>query len=207
MARKEIQMQRRHFVALSAFSAIATAIKAIAVPTKEINTMAAHSLDLSPAPLHPLQMIVSPDDVPVYQMNGGGEARLLATAETTNGAWFMGRFREDPGFMTPLHVHPHTDEQVYVLEGVLSVYIDDKWHELRPGTLGVLPRGKPHAQGNRSDKPVHLIGTGAPGGFEKLFPSVDALMKRMKPGTPEYMEELKKIMTSCGVITLGPAPV
>jgi uncharacterized cupin superfamily protein len=51
----------------------------------------------------------------------------------------MGRFREEPGFMTSLHFHHHTDEQVYVIDGVLSVYFADKWHELGPGTLGVLP--------------------------------------------------------------------
>ena len=103
----------------------------------------------------------------------------------------MGRFREDPRFMTQLHYHPNTDDQVYILDGILSVYSDEKWHDLGPGTLGVLPRGKPHAQGNRSDKPVHFIGSGAPSGFEKLFPAVDALMK---------------IAAGCDIVSLGPAP-
>lgn len=153
------------------------------------------------------QMIVPPEEAQVYNMLGGGEARLLVTGEKSNGAWWMGRFREDPGFMTNLHYHPHTDEQVYIIEGVLSVYAGEKWHELGPGTLGVLPKGKPHAQGNRSNKPVHFIGSGAPAGFEKLFPAVDALMKRMKPGTPEFIAEFRKIMPRCDIIPIGPAPV
>ena len=119
----------------------------------------------------------------------------------------MGHFREDPGFMTNLHYHPNTDEQVYVLDGVLSVYADDRWHELTAGTVGLLPRGKPHAQGNRSSKPVCFIGSGAPAGFEQLFPAVDALMKQMRPGTPEFIAEFQKILTRCGVVPLGPAPV
>jgi quercetin dioxygenase-like cupin family protein len=150
--------------------------------------------------------IVTPEEAQVYNMLGGGEARLLMTGERTNGEWWMGRFREDPGFMTQLHYHPNTDEQVYVLEGTLSVYADDKWHELGPGTLGTLPRGKPHAQGNRSDKPVHFIGSGAPSGFENLFPAVDDLMRRMKPGTPEFIAEFKKIAARCDIVQLGPAP-
>ena len=125
----------------------------------------------------------------------------------TNGARFVGRFREDPGFMTHLHYHPNTDEQVYVIEGVLSVYIDERWHELGPGTLSFLPRGKPHAQGNRVDKPVHFVGSGAPAGFEKLFPAVDALMKRMKPGTPEFIAEFQQIMSRCDIVSLGSAPM
>src|SRR5215469_2210886 len=67
-------------------------------------------------------MIVGPEEAQVYSLLGGGEARLMATGESTNGAWWMGRFREDPGFMTHYHYHPRTDEQIYVLEGVLSVY-------------------------------------------------------------------------------------
>src|SRR6185312_12346318 len=122
-------------------------------------------------------LVVQPEEAEVYSLLGGGEARLLLTGERTGGAWWMGRFREDPGFMTSLHVHAKTEEQVYILEGVLSVYIEGAWHELLPGTLGILPRGVPHAQGNRSDKPVHFIGSGSPSGFENLFPAVDALLK------------------------------
>jgi hypothetical protein len=58
--------------------------------------------------------IVTPDEAHVYQMGGGGEARILMTGERTGGAWWMGRFREDPGFMTTLHVHHKTEEQVYI---------------------------------------------------------------------------------------------
>jgi quercetin dioxygenase-like cupin family protein len=152
-------------------------------------------------------LFVTNDEAQVYQMGGGGEARLLVTGEQTGGAWWMGRFREDPGFMTTLHVHRQTEEQVYILEGVLSVYMDGAWHELHPGTLGVLPRGVPHAQGNRTDKPVHFIGSGAPSGFEKLFPAIDGLMKRgIKPGSPEFIAEFQQISKTCDIEHLGPAP-
>ena len=187
-------MDRRQFLEMSAFAAIA-------VPPKE--TLAMQSVrEERPASA----MIITPEEAHVYSMLGGGEARLLLTGERTGGAWWMGRFREDPGFMTHLHYHPNTDEQVYVLDGVLSVYSDEKWHELGPGTIGVLPRGKPHAQGNRSDKPVHFLGSGSPSGFEKLFPAVDALMKRLQPGTAEFLAEFQKIAAGCDIVSLGPAP-
>jgi quercetin dioxygenase-like cupin family protein len=189
-----MKMNRRKFLEISACAAVAApAGEAMAMQIRE-----------QKEPL--LTMIVPPDDGLVYNMLGGGEARLLANGERTNGAFWMGRFREDPGFMTGLHYHPHTDEQVYVIEGVLSVYAGEKWHELGPGTLGVLPHGKPHAQGNRSDKPVHFVGSGAPAGFENLFPAVDALMKRMKPGSPEFIAEFQMIMGRCDIVPLGPAP-
>jgi quercetin dioxygenase-like cupin family protein len=192
--RKVLNMNRRQFLETSTFAAIAAAAQEAKPMQSTLSTGTGSA------------MIVTPTEAQVYNMLGGGEAHLLATGENTNGGWFMGRFREDPGFMTHLHYHPNTDEQVYVLEGVLSVYANEKWHELEPGTLGVLPRGKPHAQGNRSDQPVHFIGSGAPSGFEKLFPEVDALMKSIKIGTPEFAAEFQKIMAHCDIVSLGPAP-
>lgn len=187
-------MDRRQFLEI-------TTLAVMAVPAKEAIAMqSTKQQESSPA------MIVTPEEAHVYSMLGGGEARLLLTGERTNGAGWMGRFREDPGFMTQLHYHPNSSEQVYILDGVLSVYVDEEWHELGPGTLGVLPRGKPHAQGNRSEKPVHFIGSGAPSGFENLFPAIDALMKREKPGTAEFVTEFQKIAAHCDIVSLGPAP-
>ena len=92
--------------------------------------------------------IITKDEVPAYSMYGLGEAKLLMTGERSNGQWWLGHFREDPGFVTPLHMHPKTDEQFYVLDGVLSVFLDGQWMEIMPGTLAIVPRGTPHAQGS-----------------------------------------------------------
>jgi mannose-6-phosphate isomerase-like protein (cupin superfamily) len=152
-------------------------------------------------------LIVAPDEAQVFAMAGGGEARLLATGENTGGALWVGRFREDPGFMTTLHFHHRTDEQFYILEGVLSLYVDERWRELGPGMLAVVPRGVRHAQGNRGDKPVHFVGSGSPAGFEKLFPALEALLKRgVKPGSPEFGTQFAQISKQCDLEHLGPAP-
>jgi mannose-6-phosphate isomerase-like protein (cupin superfamily) len=152
-------------------------------------------------------VVIAPDEAQVFAMAGGGEARLLATGENTGGTLWVGRFREDPGFMTTLHFHHRTDEQFYVLEGVLSLYVEERWRELGPGTLAVVPRGVRHAQGNRGDKPVHFVGSGSPAGFEKLFPSLDALLKRgVKPGSPEFASEFARISKQCDLEHVGPAP-
>ena len=152
-------------------------------------------------------LVIGPDEARVYPMSAGGEARLLATGDNTGGTLWVGRFREDPGFMTTVHFHPRTDEQFYVLEGVLSLYVEERWRELGPGMLAVVPHGVRHAQGNRGDKPVHFVGSGSPAGFEKLFPALDALMKRgVKPGTPEFAKEFVEISKQCDMEHVGPAP-
>ena len=102
--------------------------------------------------------IITPDQAHVYSQ-GRGEAHILVDGERSNGAWWLGQFREDPGFMTSLHYHYRQDEQFYVLEGVLSVYVDGKWHDLEAGTFAVVPHGAQHAQGNTGSKPVRFLGS------------------------------------------------
>jgi len=151
--------------------------------------------------------IITKDEVPAYSMYGLGEARLLMTGERSNGQWWLGHFREDPGFVTPLHMHPKTDEQFYVLEGVLSVFLDGHWMEIMPGTLAIVPRGTPHAQGSFGKTPVTFLGSGNPAGFEKLFPAVDALIKRgLTLRDPELHAEMAAIGPSCDILQLGPPP-
>ena len=120
-------------------------------------------------------MIISREQARAYKQ-GLGEVRLLVTGEQTSGQWWLAEACEFPGFTTSLHLHPKTMEQIYVLEGVLSVYLDDKWHELGPGTFAELPRNKPHAQANHSQKDVRFLGTGIPAGFDKFFPELDKLV-------------------------------
>jgi len=87
-------------------------------------------------------LIVPPEEAQVYSQ-GLGEAHILVGGERSGGAWWLGQFREDPGFMTLLHLHPHMDEYFFILQGVLSVYIDGTWYDLKTGS--VCPGASGHA--------------------------------------------------------------
>ncbi len=152
----------------------------------------------------PQLLIVSPEDARVYSQ-GMGEAHILVGGEQSGGAWWMGQFREDPGFMTLLHLHPHMDEYFFVLQGMLSVYIDGAWHDLKTGTFALVPRGTPHAQGNTGKEPVHFVGSGSPAGFERFFVELDEIAKRVPPG-PQFGAEIAKIMPKYDTKPLGPPP-
>jgi quercetin dioxygenase-like cupin family protein len=149
--------------------------------------------------------IIPADQVRLYNM-GLGQAHIIVDGERSGGAWWMGQFREDPGLMTSLHVHPHVDEQFYVVDGVLSLYVDGNWHELETGELALVPRGTPHAQGNTGKQPVHFLGSGNPAGYEAFFVDVDELLKRLSPSDPQFRVELGKIQTKHDMKVLGPAP-
>jgi len=149
--------------------------------------------------------IVSPHQARVYKLKYG-EARILMDGERSGGAWWMGRFREDAGFMTPLHLHPRMDEQLFVLEGVLSLYLDGGWNDLEAGTLAIVPRGTPHAQGNHGKEPVVLLGAGNPAGFEGFFAAQDRILSRIAPGDPQIAVELASALSRHDTQVLGPPP-
>jgi mannose-6-phosphate isomerase-like protein (cupin superfamily) len=150
-------------------------------------------------------MIVTPEQARVYSQ-GLGEAHILVDGERSGGSWWLGEFREDPGFMTSLHFHYQQDEQFFVLDGVLSVYVDGKWHDLEPGTFAVVPHGEQHAQGNTGKKPVRFLGSGNPAGFERFFAELDKLVSRVPPSDPQFGAEVAKILVRYDTKPLGPAP-
>lgn len=149
--------------------------------------------------------ILPSDNARVYDM-GGGEARIIVGAEQSGGAFWLGTFRVDPGRLSWLHVHHSADEQFYVLEGVVSMWMDDRWHDLSPGSLGVVPRGTPHAYGNRTKQAMRFLNSGNPAGFERFFADIDKVVRRFPYGSPEFLAELKKIYPKYDTEILGSAP-
>jgi quercetin dioxygenase-like cupin family protein len=76
---------------------------------------------------------------------GGGVHTWKATAEETAGAFLLFEDRMEQGKMTPLHIHPQSDESMYVLEGEILMHMDGQEHRISAGGLAVAPRGVPHA--------------------------------------------------------------
>src|SRR4028119_588801 len=59
---------------------------------------------------------------------GGGVFTMKATAEETDGAFFLFEDRMTQGKTTPLHTHPNVDETLIVLEGEILLYAEGKEH-------------------------------------------------------------------------------
>lgn len=76
---------------------------------------------------------------------GGGLHTWKATAEETDGAFFVFEDSLTRGKTTPLHRHPDQDEMVYVIEGeILYSGSGTERRVARGGTI-VTPRGIAHA--------------------------------------------------------------
>src|SRR5688572_29325509 len=76
---------------------------------------------------------------------GGGVFTWKATAQETGGAFVLLEDHMERGKVTPLHLHPDTDETIYVLDGELLVHADGEDHTVGPGGVFFAPPGYPHA--------------------------------------------------------------
>ena len=76
---------------------------------------------------------------------GGGLHIWKATAEDTGGAFLLFEDRMDRGKVTPLHLHPDSDETMIVLEGEILMHLDGEEYTVRAGGIASAPRGVPHA--------------------------------------------------------------
>lgn len=113
-------MQRRHFFEMSAMAAIGSAV----MPSEAQTQQSARNAKITE--MKPMAGGIVPADQIRACNLGLGEVRIIVDVKRSRGTWWMAQARLDPGFMTTLHVHAQADEQFYVVEGVLSFYMDGK---------------------------------------------------------------------------------
>ena len=77
--------------------------------------------------------------------SGGGLHTWLATSEETGGAFLLFEFVGVQGKVTPVHIHPASDETFYILDGEILLDLEGEQHQLSTGGVVVIPRGVPHA--------------------------------------------------------------
>ena len=100
----------------------------------------------------------------------GVEIGFLANAEDALGAMGLVEYTAPPGFPgPPPHLHEHTWDAYYVLDGRLSVRLGDDVLDLGPGDVAVVPPGTVHGFSNAFDAPTRFLDIHAPGGFEGYF--------------------------------------
>ncbi len=82
----------------------------------------------------------------------------------------------EPGQFVPVHIHPHQDEFILMLDGVLDLKLDGVWTKAGVGDLVRMPRGVPHGYFNKSDVPARALFWVSPSRkLEALFNALDNL--------------------------------
>lgn len=96
--------------------------------------------------------------------------RILLSAADCDDALGVVEMRLAPGSAgPPLHVHPTHGEGFYVLEGELTVQVEDEVFAGGPGTWAFAPRGSRHSLANLGTRHTRVLCVFAPGGFERRF--------------------------------------
>jgi quercetin dioxygenase-like cupin family protein len=123
--------------------------------------------------------------------------RILADGASTSGAFgLVETLSAPPGSMPPLHVHDHTDEGFYVLEGELTLYTPGDRLTLRAGDYVLAPHGVPHTY-RVGEHAARWLTMSLPAGHEAFVAAVSAL-------TAPAPERLARIAADHGIEILGP---
>ena len=89
--------------------------------------------------------VVLEQDAGEFIWFGAGLFTFKVTSEQSGGVFILSEDIMSRGKTTPLHVHPHHDETLYLIHGEVIVYLDGVEHTVRSGSVAAIPRGTPHA--------------------------------------------------------------
>ena len=85
---------------------------------------------------------------------GGGMHTWLATSEETGGAFLLFEFVGEQGKVTPVHIHPASDETFYILDGEILLDLDGRTaRALRRRGGGDPPRRAARVHGHLAPDP------------------------------------------------------
>ena len=94
-----------------------------------------------------------------------GNVEFLARSADT-ARFNFGIITKQPGEGPPAHEHAEEDDAFYVLEGQLTLIVEDDELVADAGTFVLVPPGVRHTFANRSDTVARFVNVHAPAGFD-----------------------------------------
>ena len=85
----------------------------------------------------------------------GEKAQTITIAQDNTISLLVLRAVE--GVVIKSHLHKTHDETVYVIKGTGQMLVNDKWVDIKPGTLHFNPMGKVHSTKVTGDEPLVVI--------------------------------------------------
>lgn len=111
-----------------------------------------------------------------HQLPNLGVTHLLTSAQT-GGAYYLCEAIFGPESGSPLHIHHHEDEVIYVLEGAIDVRLDKDTLHIQAGGVVHLPKKVPHALYNPLQTQLKIMVHAIPGGLEGYFDEAEAALQ------------------------------
>jgi mannose-6-phosphate isomerase-like protein (cupin superfamily) len=108
----------------------------------------------------------------LFKADGPESANRYSVSE-----WWLEPNTKGPG----AHSHPE-DDVFFVIEGIMSFLIGDKWTDAPMGSFVLAPAGVIHDFENRSSARAGVLNISTPGGFEQSMPGVAQWFAEHPPG-------------------------
>jgi len=91
--------------------------------------------------------------------------------------WWLEPHTKGPG------PHSHEEDDLfYVIEGIMSLLVDDHWIEATRGSFVLVPGGVVHDFENRGDARAGVLNFSVPGPFEPAMPDIVDWFTKNPPG-------------------------
>jgi quercetin dioxygenase-like cupin family protein len=151
---------------------------------------------------------VSTTDGPAYWFLNGLNI-LMATTESTGGAFSLVHHTAPPGHATPYHLHHIEDEAFFVLGGEFTFVCEGKKTVLGPGGYIFLPRNIPHGIRCTSSAPSTMLILATPGtGFVGMMTEMatPAEQRTLPVPTAPDIQKLTMLCAKYKIDILGPLP-
>lgn len=100
---------------------------------------------------------------------GGRFVAKVGSESTGASQLFAGTVTFPPGAEIGTHLHEVDEEVVYVLEGTVTVTLEEKEYTVGPGGMIFVPPGTWMAIANRTEAPALLLGVASRGDVERCF--------------------------------------
>ena len=113
-----------------------------------------------------------------------------ALAEQDGGDFsLMERTLPPAGRRPPAHRHTNCSEAYFVLEGLVSVIVEDEDLTVEPEGFVLVPRGTAHTFGNAGEREARLLVIHAPA-MDAYFADLHELWNRAEPPSPDEERSL-----------------
>jgi mannose-6-phosphate isomerase-like protein (cupin superfamily) len=124
----------------------------------------------------------------------GDTYRFLAVGEDTDGRYATWEAIVPPGGGPPPHIHSREEESFFVLEGAITIRVNEQRFVAEAGTFANMPVGSLHSFKNESSKPARMLISVAPAGLEKMFFEVGQPVVAGRTPPLPTKEEIEKLL-------------
>ena len=135
----------------------------------------------------------------------GNRVRVIAGSADTEGRYDLVEGWLPAGSQVPPHLHRRYSEQIYVLDGELTVWAGGRKAVLRSGDDFLIPAGTAHAVAATGDGPARALVVASPSGFARLITEAGTPDEGsgVPPAAPD-MDLFLRVCAELGDEVLGP---